>query len=57
MVLQTKSNPKCQILTKFLFGKGEGGTLDTTFLKYSSGGTQGILLQKSCKANLLLHRR
>ena len=27
-VLQTNSNPKCQELPKFSFGKGEGGTPD-----------------------------
>ena len=36
---------------------GGGGILDTTFLKYLSGGTQGILLQNFWKPILLLHRR
>ena len=35
-----------------------GGVLDTTFLKYLSGCTQGVLHQeKFWKPNLLLHRR
>ena len=40
----------------FHFGVG-GGTLDTTFLKYLSGGTQGILHQKFSQPSLLLHRK
>ena len=38
-------------------GSGRGSTLDTTFLKYLSGDTLGILHQKFLKSILLLHRR
>ena len=55
----TNSNSKSQVLTQFSISawEGGGGTLDTTFLKYLSGITQGILHQKFKKPNLPLHRR
>ena len=59
-IVETNSNSKCQDLPKFSFSGGEGGEWGysrPTFLKYLSGGTQGILHQKFSKPSLLLHRR
>ena len=53
---QTNSNPNCQDLSKFSFGGG-GGESRPIFLKYLSGGTQGIFNQKFWKPSLLLHSR
>ena len=58
-VFLATQNSKSQVLTKFSF-RG-GGILDTTFLKYFSRGTQGILHQNftslacSCIADSLSH--
>ena len=49
-LLWNNSNPKSFNLAKFSWGGG--GTLDTTFFKYFSGGTQGILSTKFYKPKL-----
>ena len=53
---QTQS-PNLSDKFHFWGGGGGQGTLDTTFLKYLSGGTQGILSTKFSKPNLLLIHR
>ena len=49
-------NPKCQDLSKSAFWGGGGG-FRLTFLKYLSGGTQGILNQKFWQLVCVVHDR
>ena len=54
-VLWTKSNLKFQPLSEFSLGGRD--TLDTTFIKYLSGGIQGNLHQNFYQFTLLLYHR
>ena len=57
VVVQTDSTQSAKICPNLHGGGGGGGWFRLTFLKYLSGGTQGILNQKFWQLECVVHHR